>query len=170
MKQLLPKLSAALSSHRDARLAQTKAKMPRFDNILPSHEEEVALGAGPDPDTITQAYLWPRMGHFLRSGDQVLAETGTSSFGSLAIRLPGNRLPCFHSQVLWGSIGWALPASLGVSLATREESTDARVVLFTGDGSFQLTAQEVSTMVREGLSPIIFVLANDGYEIERQVR
>lgn len=169
MKELLPKLSNALKPQRDERLAQTKATLPVFDNLLPTREEEVALGAGSDPQGITQAWLWPRMGHFLESGDQVLAETGTSSFGSLAIRLPASKLPCFHSQVLWGSIGWALPACLGVSLATREEKTGARVVLFIGDGSFQLTAQEISTMVREGLAPIIFVLANDGYEIERQV-
>jgi pyruvate decarboxylase len=172
MKPLLPKLSKALRNQRDERLEQTKKRLPRFDNSLPSPQEEVSLGADEkfvQQDGISQGYIWPRIGQFLRSGDQVLAETGTSSFGALAMRLPSNDMPSFHSQVLWGSIGWSLPACLGVSLATREEGTGNRVILFIGDGSFQLTAQEVSTMVREGLSPIMFVLSNDGYEIERQV-
>ncbi|MCO5590066.1 hypothetical protein L7F22_044035 [Adiantum nelumboides] len=168
MKQLMPKLSAALKSKRETRLAFTEKHLPKFDNFLPTREEEVQLGAA-SSDGISQAYLWPRIGQFLKSGDQLIAETGTSSFGSLSIRLPSNSLPCFHSQILWGSIGWALPACLGVSLATSEEDKKSRVVLFIGDGSFQLTAQEISTMVREGLGPIIFVLSNDGYEIERQI-
>lgn len=170
MKQIFPKLIEALEPSKTKRLALTKAKLPLIENRVPSFEEEKECGGGEDPLAITQAWLWPRMGHFLKKDDQILAETGTSSFGSLSIRLPSSRIPCFHSQVLWGSIGWSLPACLGVSLANRENQTAGRVILFIGDGSFQLTAQEVSTMVREGLAPIIFVLANDGYEIERQVR
>jgi pyruvate decarboxylase len=44
-----------------------------------------------------------------------------------------------------------------------------RTILFTGDGSFQLTAQEVSTMIRNKLNPIIFVICNNGYTIERLI-
>jgi len=42
-----------------------------------------------------------------------------------------------------------------------------RVILLTGDGSHQLTAQEISSMIRYGLKPIIIVLNNSGYTIER---
>jgi len=45
----------------------------------------------------------------------------------------------FHNQTLWGSIGWATPAAFGAAMA----APDRRVVLVTGDGSHQLTAQEV---------------------------
>ncbi|KAJ5221869.1 uncharacterized protein N7469_010756 [Penicillium citrinum] len=44
-----------------------------------------------------------------------------------------------------------------------------RMILFIGDGSFQMTAQEVSTMVRHKLGVIIFVICNDGYTIERMI-
>jgi len=64
---------------------------------------------------------------------------------------------------LWGSIGWATPAAFGAALA----APDRRTVLFTGEGSHQLTAQEVSQFHRFGLKPIIFVLNNEGYLIER---
>ncbi len=42
-----------------------------------------------------------------------------------------------------------------------------RTVLITGEGSHQLTAQEVGQFYRYGLKPMIFVLNNHGYLIER---
>jgi indolepyruvate decarboxylase len=69
----------------------------------------------------------------------------------------------FHNQTLWGSIGWATPAAFGAAVA----APDRRTVLVTGDGSHQLTVQEISQFPRLGLKPIIFVLNNDGYLIER---
>ena len=69
----------------------------------------------------------------------------------------------FHNQTLWGSIGWATPAAFGAAVAAR----DRRVVLVTGEGSHQLTAQEFSQFGRRGLKPIVFVLNNSGYQIER---
>ena len=69
----------------------------------------------------------------------------------------------FHNQSLWGSIGWATPAAFGAALAAPER----RTILITGEGSHQLTAQEVSQFHRFGLKPIIFLPNNDGYLIER---
>jgi indolepyruvate decarboxylase len=62
-----------------------------------------------------------------------------------------------------GSIGWATGATLGVALADRSR----RTVLFTGEGSHQLTTNDIGTMGRNGLKPIIFVLNNEGYMVER---
>jgi indolepyruvate decarboxylase len=39
--------------------------------------------------------------------------------------------------------------------------------LVTGDRSHQLTAQEISQFGRRGLKPVVFVLNNNGYTIER---
>ncbi|EFX00900.1 pyruvate decarboxylase [Grosmannia clavigera kw1407] len=114
---------------------------------------------------ITQAYLWPRMSHFLKENDVVVTETGTSNFGIWDTRFPPGVTAL--SQVLWGSIGWSVGACQGAALAVKDKAADRRTILFVGDGSFQLTAQEVSTMIRRGLKPIIFVLCNDGYTIER---
>jgi indolepyruvate decarboxylase len=117
------------------------------------------VGKGSDP--ISAEAVYPRWENFLRADDILIAETGTVSTGLGFARLP--RGATFHNQTLWGSIGWATPAALGAAVA----APDRRVVLVTGDGAHQLTAQEISHFDRLGLKPIIFVLNNDGYLIER---
>jgi pyruvate decarboxylase len=72
----------------------------------------------------------------------------------------------YLSQILWGSIGWTVGSTLGAAFATQEMGLN-RTILFIGDGSLQLTVQELSSMLRHGLKPIVFVLNNEGYEIER---
>ena len=116
---------------------------------------------GADSDPIAADTLYPRWENFLRPDDIVVAETGTASMGLVFAHLPtGAR---FYNQTLWGSIGWATPAALGAAVA----APDRRVVLITGEGSHQLTAQEICQFHRLGLRPIIFVLNNSGYLIER---
>ncbi|MEU6926824.1 thiamine pyrophosphate-dependent enzyme [Streptomyces sp. NPDC046631] len=68
---------------------------------------------------------------------------------------------------MWGSIGWATPAAFGAALAAAADGGQKRVVLITGDGSHQLTAQEISQMGRNGLKPVVFLLNNNGFLIER---
>lgn len=48
-------------------------------------------------------------------------------------------------------------------------ASEDRVVLFIGDGSLQMTVQEISTMIREKLNIVIVVINNDGYTIERVI-
>jgi TPP-dependent 2-oxoacid decarboxylase len=54
-------------------------------------------------------------------------------------------------------------ATLGIALA----DPSRRTVLFTGEGSHQMTAADIGTMARNGLKPVIFVLNNAGYMVER---
>jgi pyruvate decarboxylase len=115
---------------------------------------------------ITHAWLWPRLGQWLQPGDVVTTETGTSNFGIWETRFPKDVKAI--SQVLWGSIGYATGAAQGAALASKERGIK-RSILWTGDGSFQLTAQAVSDMLRNKLSPYIFVICNDGYTIERYI-
>ncbi len=112
-------------------------------------------------DKITEEYLYSRWQQMLKPNDIVVAETGTPSMGLAFAQMP--KESTFQNQTLWGSIGWATPAAFGAALA----APDRRTVLFTGEGSHQLTAQEVSQFHRFGLKPIIFVLNNEGYLIER---
>jgi pyruvate decarboxylase len=66
-----------------------------------------------------------------------------------------------------------LPATLGTALAQREQNANtiskAQTILFIGDGSLQMTAQEISVMIREKLNIVIFIINNDGYTIERVI-
>jgi pyruvate decarboxylase len=52
---------------------------------------------------------------------------------------------------LWLSIGYAVGAAEGVAMAARDMGRNSRTILFEGDGSFQMTAQEVSTMIKHNL-------------------
>jgi len=116
---------------------------------------------GKASDKITMAALYPRYAAFLRAGDTVVLETGSSSLGVTPTILPdGVRV---QAQVLWGSIGWATPAAFGVALA----DPTRRTILITGEGSHQLTANDIGAMGRFGANVIVFVLNNSGYLIER---
>jgi pyruvate decarboxylase len=106
-----------------------------------------------DSQTITQAYFWPRIGEFMIEKDVIITETGTSNFGIWDTQFPAGVTAL--SQVLWGSIGWSVGAAQGAALAAKDLGNGRRTILFVGDGSFQLTAQEVSTMIRHHLSPIM---------------
>jgi len=107
--------------------------------------------------------FYDRLNRFLHPDYLVLAETGDAMFAAAELYVGDPE--GFVSQAYYLSIGYALPATLGVCLAR----PDKRVVLLQGDGSFQVTAQELSTLVRHHCNPIIFLLNNDGYVIERLI-
>jgi pyruvate decarboxylase len=121
---------------------------------------------------ITQSWVWEKLAAQLQPHDVVFAETGTAVFGLCYERMPADIR--FLTQTYYGSIGWATPAALGTELALRELAAEkglprGRTVLVTGDGSVNLTIQEIGTMITNGLHPLIIVLNNAGYTIERVI-
>lgn len=126
---------------------------------IPHRTVDVAAG-----EPVTQATYWHAMQDMLRPGDVVVVEDGTSLAGALSLRLPQGCTYICAGEV-WGSIGYTTGALLGTLAA----APDRRHILFTGDGSFQLTAQEISTMLRHGYKPLIFLINNHGYTIERTI-
>jgi indolepyruvate decarboxylase len=110
---------------------------------------------------ITAEFLYPLLADFLLPNDILIAETGTCSMGLGFERMPVGA--SFHNQTLWGSIGWATPAAFGAAIA----APDRRIVLVTGEGAHQFTVQELSQFARHGFKPMVFVLNNAGYLIER---
>lgn len=136
-------------------------RLPKRTDIKGPVPSQFNEPQGKGSDKITAEALYPRWSRFLKADDILISETGTNALGLAFARMPKGAT--FHNQTLWGSIGWATPAAFGAALA----APTRRVVLITGDGSHQLTAQEVSQFHRFGLKPIIFLLNNDGYLIER---
>lgn len=135
----------------------------RVDATPVLHEETAAPVVATAGKALTQAWFWQRMASFFAEDDLVCVENGTSLTALLENRFP--RGTCYIAQPIWGSIGYSLPALLGAMTAQPQR----RALLFIGDGSFQLTAQELSTILNRGLTPIIFLLNNRGYTIERYI-
>src|SRR5205814_915639 len=69
-------------------------------------------------------------------------------------------------QPIWNSIGYCLSATLGQALADPAR----RPVLVIGDGAAQMTVQDFSTIAVHGLAPIVILLNNAGYTIERALQ
>jgi indolepyruvate decarboxylase len=135
------------------------AKELRLKEVRACKAHGLSEPVGKTNESIGVKYLYPCWQQ--RPGDILVTETGTSTMGLAFAKMPKGLT--FLNQSLWGAIGWATPAAFGAALA----APDRRTILITGEGSHQLTAQEVSQFHRFGLKPIIFVLNNDGYLIER---
>jgi pyruvate decarboxylase len=119
---------------------------------------------GPRPDEkVTTAALFGRVRELVDGDTTLIAETGDSWFNCINMPLPSGVR--FEIQMQYGSIGWSVGATLGVCLGDSER----RVIAMIGDGSFQLTAQELSTMIRSGARPLIFLINNGGYTIEVEI-
>jgi len=125
-----------------------------------------------DSKAITQSWVWDRLASWMQPHDVVLGETGTAAFGIPDATFPSNIR--WQTQTYYGSIGWATPAALGsdlalADLAARNGVPRGRTLLCTGDGSLMLTVQEIGNMMKLKLSPIIFLINNAGYTIERVI-
>ncbi len=110
---------------------------------------------------ISNAMLFKRISELLQDDDILLVDSGSSLFTARKVYMPAKT--SFIAQSYYSSLGYSLPATLGVALA----NPSRRVIVVIGDGAFQFTCQELSTIIKQGLNPTIFVINNDGYTIER---
>lgn len=141
---LLDVLTAKVTAH-------ARAEAPAYG--------ELEMTGGPSDPTASPNF-YPRLQRRLRAGDTLVIETGSCMFHLNPMRLPAG--VGVEAQGLWGSIGWGTPATLGIAMA----KTEGRTWLVTGDGSHQLTLNELAVMGRYGVTPVIFVLNNGLYGIE----
>ncbi len=129
--------------------------------IIPASRALTASYRSRPDKPITVARFFERMNHFLGKKHIVLADAGDSFL--CASELVMHERIGFICQAFYCSIGFTLPAALGVGLADPKR----RPVVLIGDGAFQMTGNELSTIIRKGVRPIIFLMNNDGYTIER---
>ncbi|AOA65026.1 Phenylpyruvate decarboxylase [Komagataella phaffii CBS 7435] len=116
---------------------------------------------------LNQSHLVKSTELLLNANDTLIVETCSFMFAVPDIAFPNNTQ--FISQSFYNSIGYALPATLGVSIAKRDFRKPGKVVLIQGDGSAQMTIQELATMVRQKVKPTILLLNNEGYTVERMI-
>ncbi|XBW38365.1 hypothetical protein QEN19_003952 [Hanseniaspora menglaensis] len=107
--------------------------------------------------------------NYLKENDIVICEMSSFTFEMENIKLPKNAVS--FTQGFYASIGYALPACVGACKALKDYGLESkhRVVLIQGDGSAQMTLQELSLFLAHSLKPVIFMLNNSGYSIERAI-
>src|SRR5438094_4474666 len=125
----------------NVRIADLLGALAKFESAASRYKQTPAGNPsinGKPSDKITMDALYPRYAASIRSGDNVVLESGSSSFGVPPLTLPDDVQ--VHIQMLWGSIGWATGATFGIALAEPKRNT----ILITGEGSHQLTANEIA--------------------------
>jgi indolepyruvate decarboxylase len=124
-----------------------------------------AAARGPfvlEPDApITTRRLVRRLDESLDDRTIVIADVGDALFASSELVIRGQTQ--YIAPAYYTSMGFAVPAALGAQMAR----PDLRVVALVGDGAFQMTGMELSTIVRRGLPVTVIVLDNKGYGTER---
>ena len=113
--------------------------------------------------TLSADRFWARINRFIGDDHILIADTGSCTYEGLKLCLP--QKADYVCQSFYASIGYAIPATLGIKLA----APSYRPIAFVGDGAFQMTGQELSTIIRRNLNPVIFLLNNDGYQVERVI-
>jgi len=112
---------------------------------------------------ITTTRLVRRLDESLDDKTLVIADVGDSLFASSELVIQGQTE--FLSPAYYTSMGFAVPAALGAKMAR----PDLKVVALVGDGAFQMTGMELSTIVKHRLPMTVIVLDNGGYGTERLI-
>jgi indolepyruvate decarboxylase len=129
---------------------------------LPKKPEMLAEPWEPEPGApMTSARLFARLNRMLDENMVVIADIGDSLFGSADLVM--SRRTEYVSPAYYTSMGFAVPAAVGAGMA----NPSLRPLVIVGDGAFQMTGMELSTVARHGLNPIVVVLNNHGYTTER---
>ncbi|MDJ0531925.1 MAG: thiamine pyrophosphate-binding protein [Xenococcaceae cyanobacterium MO_207.B15] len=146
--------------------SKLKPKKPELLEITPAKDalsKDFELKAS---QKLTNKRFYDRVNRFIGELEEksiVIAETGDALIATIDLVLYGNTE--YIGQALYTSIGYAVPACLGAAIAAPER----RPIVLVGDGAFQMTCQELSTIIRNQLNPIFFLINNDGYTIERAI-
>jgi pyruvate decarboxylase len=143
-----------------SKVQKRPATLVEYQRIRPQPQTEQP--AKPDAK-LKRTEIFRQVQGLLNADTTVIAETGDSWFNGMALKLPAGAR--FEIEMQWGSIGWAVPATFGYAVG----APNRRIIALIGDGSFQLTAQEVAQMIRRKLPVIIFLINNHGYTIEVEI-
>ena len=118
----------------------------------------------PEPSCkLTAPRLYECLNYYLDDNMILLSEPGDAFCATPEFHI--EEAENFIVQAYYCSIGFCTPAALGVAMARPKK----RPVVLSGDGAFQMTAQEVSSLIRERVPALVIIINNDGYLIERRL-
>jgi indolepyruvate decarboxylase len=144
-------------------LSGARIKRKKFVHPSP-HAEPKPLGKSELTEALDMRQIIRIVSLQLDENCCVVSDVGDGLFGAIGIRT--SRRAEFIAPAYYLSMGFAVPASIGVSMANPK----LRPFVLVGDGAFQMTGNELSTAARLGLRPIVLVLNNDGYGTMRKIR
>ena len=143
--------------------AAASGGLRRREFQLPCPDDPPQMRSDPlAPLTVTR--LFQRLNDYLTDETIVVCDVGDALFGATDLRI--HRRTEFLGPAYYASMGFAVPAAIGAEMANRA----LRPLVLVGDGAFQMTGIELSTVVRYGLKPIVLVFNNGGYGTERQMQ
>ncbi|KAK0713447.1 pyruvate decarboxylase [Lasiosphaeria miniovina] len=134
--------------------------MVEYNRLRP---DPLHLHVAAPEDALTRKEISRQVQDMMGPKTSLFVETGDSWFNGIQLKLPQGAQ--FEIEMQWGHIGWSIPASFGYALHYPER----RTIVMVGDGSFQVTAQEVSQMVRFRIPITIILINNRGYTIEVEI-
>ena len=163
------KLSVRHRSYENARFQDftrglLRAKLRRRRAGAWPHPPRLQLASIRPNAPVTVKRLFERLNEFLADDTVVVCDVGESLFGAADLFI--HRGTEFLGPAYYASMGFAVPAAVGVQLANPR----ARPLVLVGDGAFQMTGMEISTALRYGLNPIVIVLNNRGFGTERPMQ
>jgi indolepyruvate decarboxylase len=113
---------------------------------------------------ITVTGLFELLNRRLTDRMAVICDVGLSMFAAVDLVIRNETK--FFAPAYYASMGFGIPAALGVASADPK----LRPVVLVGDGAFQMTGVELSSIVKAGLDPIVLLLNNRGYTTERFIQ
>jgi len=144
-------------------LLSTQISKIEFEHYQPTMSpliQRVPVGCTKE---LTYDSFFSGIDNYLREEHCVVVDAGFPLLGAQNLKI--NQPDGFVSAAAWLSIGYSVPASLGVKFANPEK----RPLVFVGDGAFQETCQAVSGHNYYNTNNVVFVLDNGIYGIEQML-
>jgi pyruvate decarboxylase len=139
---------------------RNETTLKEYERLRPDPPLTIALSPN---ELLRRKEIARQMQTMLTPETMLFVDTGDSWFNGIQMQLP--RGAKFEIEMQWGHIGWSIPAAFGYALAEPKR----QIIVMVGDGAFQMTAQEVSQVVRYRIPIIIILVNNKGYTIEVEI-
>ncbi len=158
VKQSLPMLTALIHENRHTEWIDSFAEHHKREQ-----ETVIARELHPTSATLSMGEVVDRISAAVGHDAVVVTDVGQNQM--IAARYSRfRRSRCFVTSGGLGTMGFGIPAAIGAKIAAPRE----QVILYTGDGGFQMTMQELGTIMQENTGVKMVILNNDYLGMVRQ--
>jgi indolepyruvate decarboxylase len=134
---------------------------PKTVPVIPVKEEIKKFV--PQENKLTISRLFEKINSVLDENTVIIADVGDSLLGACDLTLVHHAT--FYGPAHYLSMGYAIPASLGIKLARPE----VKPIVIVGDGATQMSCSELGTIIKHKLNPLVIIINNRGYTTERMI-